>query len=47
MDDSVTPGAIVSMYKEAMEVSSWTGPTNRTDRPSNRAAQIAADADNF
>ena len=25
----------------------WTAPTNRPERPGNRAAQIAADADNF
>ena len=30
-----------------MAVSSWTAPTNRPARPGNRAAQIAADADNF
>ena len=40
-------GDIASLYRDAMAVSSWTAPTNRPERPGNRAAQIAADADNF
>ena len=40
-------GDIASLYKEAMEVLSWTAPTNMPERPGNRAAQITADADNF
>ncbi|KAL7529534.1 hypothetical protein ACHAWF_006430, partial [Thalassiosira exigua] len=40
-------GDIEGLYEEAMAVSSWLAPPNRVARGGNRAAQAAADSDNF
>ena len=40
-------GDIALLYKEIVEVSSWTAPTYRLARPSNRVTQLDADADNY
>ena len=44
---SVRAGAIEDTFKEAMGVSSWKTPADRPEREDNRAAQEAADNDNF
>mmetsp|Transcript_18973 Transcript_18973/g.34190 ORF Transcript_18973/g.34190 Transcript_18973/m.34190 type:complete len:1170 (+) Transcript_18973:5063-8572(+) len=44
---SIRGGAIADTYAEAMGVSSWKAPTDRPEREDNRAAQEAADNDNF
>ncbi|KAL7523727.1 hypothetical protein ACHAWF_002470 [Thalassiosira exigua] len=40
-------GGVQVLYQEAMKVSSWRAPSDRLDRPENRATQEAADSDNF
>jgi len=44
---SIRTGAIEEVFPEAMGVSSWKPPTDRPEREDNRAAQEAADNDNF
>ena len=40
-------GSTQELYKEAVQVSSWTAPTERPDRNDNQATQEAANNDNF
>ncbi|KAL7546399.1 hypothetical protein ACHAWF_009735 [Thalassiosira exigua] len=40
-------GRVQLLYQEAMKISSWRAPSDRPDRPENRAAQETANSDNF